>query len=95
MTQRERDGKIAFMTCVELVLMRRGNTKYHAIIAKLQSHYDSVIYDCLDHPAHLRDVLKDIYKDDYDTILNEISAETENLVDIDRFKNEFFKIMRS
>lgn len=95
MTQREKDGRIAFMTCVEIVLMRRGNTRYHTVMAKLQSHYNSWIYECLDHPAYLKDVLREVYMNDYDTVLGEISEETENLVDIDKFKDAFFKIMRS
>lgn len=95
MGSHDRESRVAFMSCVEVVLMRRGNTNYHAVMAKLQSHYDSWIYECLDHPEYLRDVLKQVYRDDYDSVITEIRLESEILDDIYEIKNDFFKAMTS
>ena len=90
-----KDDIIAFMTCVEVVLMRRGNTNYHSVTAKLHSLYGAELIDCFEHPEYLRTVLKEVYKDDYNSILNEIRIELKVLVDIEKMKEKFFKIMES
>ena len=91
----ETENKTAFMTCIELVLMRRGNTHYHLVLAKLQAYYNCGIFECLDHPEYLRIVLKEVYHKDYNSVLDDISAESERLVDMDKFKANFFKVMES
>lgn len=90
-----KENAIAFMSCIEVVLMRRGNANYHAVMAKLQSHYNSWIYECLDHPEHLRDVLKEVYGSDYGSVITEMRLESEILDDIYDIKNDFFKVMTS
>jgi hypothetical protein len=95
MISKASENKIAFMTCVEVVLMRRGNANYNLVLAKLQSYYDTSIFECIDHPEYLRDILKQVYKDDYNSILTEIRMESEILDDIDDLKNKFFKVMSS
>ncbi len=89
----ERDNKVAFMTCVELVLMRHGNIDYNLALAKLQAFHNCGILESLDHPEYLQDILKEIYKNKYHIIVNEIRIESEKLVDMDEFKDYFFKIM--
>ncbi|SMH71000.1 hypothetical protein [Candidatus Nitrosotalea okcheonensis] len=89
----DQDNKVAFMTYVELVLMRHGNINYNLIVSKLQAHYNCGILESLDHPEYLRDVLKEIHKNEYQSIIDEIRIESERLVDMDEFKDNFFKIM--
>ena len=91
----EEENKIAFMTCIEIVLMRRGNTHYNLVMAKLKSYYDCGVLECLEHPENLRTVLKEVYHKDYNSVLDDISAESERLVDMDKFKAQFFKVMES
>ena len=93
MQDKEEEDKIAFMTCVELVLMKRGDTKHNLVMAKLKSLYDADIMDCFEHPEYLRTVLKQVFKDEYTAILNEVKLELEKLVDIDRLKTKFFRVM--
>lgn len=88
-------NKLAFMTCVEIVLMRRGNTNYHAVMAKLDSLYHCSITDCYEHPEYLRTVLKQVYKEEYDSVLGDIKLELDKLVDIEKERSRFFKIMES
>lgn len=95
MVSSEEENKIAFMTCVEVVLMRRGNANYHLVMAKLDSIYNCGIIHCYEHPEYLRTVLKEVYKKDYDSILDDIKLELGQLTDIEKLKTEFFKIMES
>ena len=95
MQDKEEEDKIAFMTCVELVLMKRGDTKHNLVMARLKSLYDSDIVDCFEHPEYLRTVLREVFKDEYSSILNDIKLELEKLVDIEELKIKFFKVMEN
>jgi hypothetical protein len=86
--------KVALVSCVELVLMRRGNTNYHLVLAKLGSLYNCTIMDCYENPEYLRTVLKDVYKEDYNSIIDEIKLELDELVNMEKIV-DFFKIMES
>jgi len=83
------------MTCVELVLMKRGNADYILIQARLDALYNCEVNDCIDRPEYLGIVLKDVYGDEYESVLDEISLETDRLVGMDQFKANFFKVMKS
>jgi hypothetical protein len=86
--------KIALISCLEVVLMSKGNTKYNLLVAKLNSLYDCTIRDCYDHPEYLKIILKEVYKEDYDYIIKEIKAQLDELVNEKDIAN-FFKIMES
>ena len=87
--------KIAFATCIQLVLMRLRDTNYHLVLAKLQSYYGCEVLECLEHPEYLKTVLREVYKEDYNSVLNEISVESKKLVDMNEFKVQFLKVMKS
>ena len=93
MASSDQDNRIAFATCIEIVLMRRGNVNYNTVLAKLQSLYKSWIYECVDHPEYLKSILKEVYVNDYYTIIEEIREESDRLEDIDKLKSDFFRIM--
>ncbi|MGB9003487.1 MAG: hypothetical protein WCC52_06765, partial [Nitrosotalea sp.] len=57
-------NKLAFVTCIEVVLMRRGNANYHLVMARLDSLYNCTVMDCYEHPEYLKTVLKEVYKED-------------------------------
>lgn len=88
-------NKLAFMTCIEIAIMRRGNANYHLVMAKLDSLYHCTIIDCYEHPERLRDILKDVYKEAYDSVLDDIGLELDKLVDVEKDIDRFFKIMKS
>ena len=90
-----KDDILAFMTCVEIVLMRKGNTNYNLVMAKLRSLYDCELIDCFDHPEYLKTVLKEVYKGDYNSILDGIRSELTVLVDVKDAEAKFFKSMES
>jgi hypothetical protein len=86
--------KIALISYVELVLMRKGDVNYHRVLAKLGSLYDCKITDCYDHPDYLKIVLKDVYKEDYDSVISQIHSYLGDLEN-DPAIIAFFKIMES
>lgn len=89
------DDKITFMTCIELVLMKRGNADYILIQARLDALYHCEVSECIDHPEYLSEVLKEVYQEEYESVLDEIRLETSRLVGMDQFKTKFFKVMES
>ena len=90
----EKQHRIALMSCIELVLMRKSNTNYHTVQAKLNAICNRNLIDCYEYPKYLRDILKDVYKQDYKSIIEEIKFELGELVEEkDIFK--FLKIMQS
>jgi hypothetical protein len=95
MVDLDAENKIAFITCMEVVLMRRGNINYNLVLAKLQAKFGCGMDDCLDHPEYLKTILKEVYNHDYNAVLDEISLETDRLTDIDKIKSDFFKFMMS
>ncbi len=86
--------KIALISCLEVVLMSMGNTKYNLVVAKLNALYDSDIRECCEHPEYLKAVLKDVYKEDYDYIINEVKARLDDLVSAEDM-TKFFNVMES
>ena len=92
MSTLDEENKIAFLTCIEIVLMRHGDPNYNSVIDKMRSQYECEMSECVDHPDYLKAIIKEIYKNDYDAILDEISRETEKLEDMDEIKAEFFQI---
>jgi ketopantoate reductase len=66
--------KLALVSAVELVLMRRGNTKYNLVVARLGALYDCKIIDCYEHPEYLRTILAEVYKEEYHSIISEIKS---------------------
>ena len=86
--------KLALISYVELVLMRRGNANYHLVMARLGSLYGCKISDCYEHPEYLKTVLKDVYQEDYKSIVSQIKSYLAELVDVKEIC-DFFKIMES
>ena len=81
-------NKLALVSCMELVLMKSGNENYHLVLAKLNSLYESGLKDCYDHPEYLRIILKEVYQNNYQSVIKEIKMFLDDLlqdVDISRF----------
>lgn len=86
--------RLAVISYVELVLMRRGNKNYHLVLARLGSLYDCKIGDCYDHPQYLKTVLKDVYGEEYASIISQIKSYLGELADVQEII-DFFKIMEN
>ena len=90
-------NRTVVVTCIEVALMKRGNANYNLVIAKLRSFYNCDIEDCINNLEYLRTVLKEVYEQDYTSVLEDITWELETLdvFEINDFKSEFCKIMAS
>lgn len=86
--------KVALISCIEIVLMSKSNTKYNLVVAKLNSLYDCSIRDCCENPEYLKTILKEVYKEDYNSIIEEIKLQLDELV-MEKDMSDFFKIMES
>jgi hypothetical protein len=88
---------MAIVGCIEVALMRRGNANYYLVWSKLKNLYNYDIGDCINRLEYLRIVLKEVYKQDYNSVLKDITWELEilEISEINDFKTEFCKIMAS
>lgn len=86
--------KTALVASLEIVLMSLGNTKYHLMTAKLNSSYDVTLRGCYEHPEYLKDVLKEVYPENYDYIISEVKARLDDLVNQPELM-QFFKVLES
>jgi len=86
--------KLALVSCLEVVLMSMGNTKYNLLVTKLDSLYDCTVRDCYEHPEYLKPALKEVYTEDYNSIIEQIKVHLGDLSNEDDLAN-FFKIMES
>ena len=95
-SQQEKIGQ-SVVTCIEVALMRRGNANYNLVLAKLQSLYNCDIEDCVNNLEYLRIILKEVYTQDYHSVLEDIALELDTLetLEITDFKSEFYKFMAS
>ncbi|HEX9846483.1 MAG TPA: hypothetical protein VGA92_08510 [Candidatus Nitrosotenuis sp.] len=87
MNSRTEQHKLALLSCIELVLMRRGNTDYNLVVAKLDSLYNCTIRDCYEHPDYLRTILKDVYNDEYNNIIDEIKVQLDELTNVEEIRD--------
>ena len=83
----------AVVSCVELMLMKESNTKYHLVVAKLRA-YDETIRDSINRTDHLKGTLKEVYKNDYLRIVNDIKECVGDLIE-EKDVAEFFEALES
>jgi hypothetical protein len=76
---------------VELVLMRSG-PQYHAVVSKLEHHYNCSIIYCFDHPEHLSAVLREVYNEDFDRIIDSIETEFGEAIEQSEIANFIYKL---
>jgi len=86
--------RAALVSCIELVLMKRGNAGYNLVVAKLGAIYSCGIRDCYRRPDYLQAVLRQVYGRDYDVIVQEIKEHLDELAVVDEI-GDFFRTMES
>lgn len=84
----------ALMSCFEVVIMRRNDNNYHLVQAKLNTLCNRNLIDCYEYPKYLRDVLREVFKENYNSIINEVKLELGELVE-EKDVSDFLKIMES
>lgn len=83
------------MSCIEVVLMRRNGVNYHLIQARLNAVCNRNLIDCYEYPKYLRDVLEDVYQENYDSIIDEIKLYLGNDLIHEKDIADFLKILES
>ena len=86
-------NKEAVISCIELVLMSMGNTKYHVVVAKLNAHNMAMRESYKDLEA-LKTILKEVYVYEYNYVISQIKLHLGDLVEEEDIA-EFFRIMES
>ena len=86
-------NKEAVISCIELVLMSMGNTKYNLVVAKLNA-YNITMRDSYKDLEGLKTVLKEVYVYEYNYVISQIKLHLGDLVEEDDMA-EFFKIMEN
>lgn len=90
----EEDRKVALMSCIELVLIKKSNTNYHLVQTKLNDACNCDLTNCYDCGEELRDVLKDVYKENYSSVIGEIKLKSGYLLE-EKDTSDFIKILES
>ncbi len=65
---------------IEVVLMRRGGPEYQLVVTKLKNNFNLEVIDCYEKPECLRKILNEVYRDDYESVIEEIKWELEESV---------------
>ena len=86
-------NKLALISCIEIVLMSMGNTKYNMVIAKLNA-YNLTMRDSYKELEHLKTILKEVYVLEYNQVISEIKIQLGDLSN-EKDITEFFKIMEN
>jgi len=73
-------NRTAFALAIEMMLMMRGGDRYYRFVFKLRNSYNCEIIDCYDKPQYLKNVLKEIYGNQYDSIVEDIRLELSDSV---------------
>lgn len=60
---------------IEVVLMRRGGPEFQMVLAKLKNNFNLDIINCYEKPEYLRKVLKEVYREDFKFVVEEIIGE--------------------
>jgi hypothetical protein len=60
---------------IEVVLMRRGGPEFHLVVAKLKNDFNLEIRDCYENVEYLRSILKEVYHDGFESVVEEITWE--------------------
>ena len=68
-------NRTALALAIEVTLMKRGGDRYYHFVFKLRNSYNCEIIDCYDKPQYLKNVVKEVYGNEYDSIIEDIKLE--------------------
>ena len=60
---------------IEVVFMRRGGPEFQIFLTKLKNDFDLEIGDCYENPECLRKILREIYPNDYKSVVEGLTWE--------------------
>ena len=68
-------NRTALALAIDVALMRKGGDRYYHFVFKLRNLYNCEIIDCYDKPQYLKNALKEVYENEYDSIVKDIKLE--------------------
>lgn len=68
-------NRTALALAIDVALMRRGGDRYYHFVFKLRNSYNCEIIDCYDKPQYLKNALKEVYGNEYDSIVKDVKLE--------------------
>ena len=74
-------NRTALALAIDVALMRRGGDRYYHFVFKLRNSYNCEIIDCYDKPQYLKNVLKEVYENEYDSIVKDIKLELSDSIE--------------
>ena len=74
-------NRTALALAIDVALMRRGGDRYYHFVFKLRNSYNCEIIDCYDKPQYLKNVLKEVYGNEYDSIVKDIKLELDDSIE--------------
>lgn len=67
--------RTAVALAIDVALMKRGGDRYYHFVFKLRNSYGCEIIDCYDKPQYLKNALKEVYGNEYGSIIEDIKSE--------------------
>jgi hypothetical protein len=80
--------KALTILAIEKTLLDVGKAVYDKVISTLEKNYHCYLTDCYEHPEYLSEILKQLYGDSYNEIIESINKKLEefsNKEPIERF----------
>ena len=68
-------NRTALALAIDVALKRRGGDRYYHFVFKLRNSYNCEIIDCYDKPQYLKNALKEVYGNEYDSIVKDVKLE--------------------
>lgn len=87
-------NKIAFISCVEVAVAKESKVNYNLVNDKLDAYCKCSLEDCYDQPECVKTILKEVYDNKYQSVLEKIDSELSKLENIDLEKSQFLEFMR-
>ncbi len=72
--------KVLATLAIEKTLLGMGEAVYDKVAGELYEKYHFYIPDCFEKPEYLKTVLKDLYGESYNEIINSIKRELDEFV---------------
>ena len=89
------ENKLAFTSSVEVAVMNDSNNNYKLVNEKLDSFCKCSLQDCYDQPECVKTILKEVYKEKYDSLLDKIKLKLDYLEDLDSEIDQFIEFMKN
>ena len=80
---------------IEVVLIQTKKKKYHQVTKLLEEKFNADFLMCFDNPQYLQDVLKQVYGNNFESVVAQIIIEINDLAnnaDVKIFLEKFQKV---